>query len=85
MHQNESELAEYMAAKDRKVKEQLLLKLRNDGTNIHNHEVIESGQGELIVAYRPAESCHWSNYVACDFCMGYYVRTELGYTLKDVH
>ena len=59
MHKNESEVAQYLTAQDKNVKDQLLLKLRNLGNHIHNTEVIEK------------------NNVPCEFCYGYYVKTEL--------
>ena len=52
--------------------------LRNKGTHRHNCSVIRAGAVTYIVAYRPRdEGANYENYGPCEFCFGYYIRTDL--------
>lgn len=75
-HSNELDVAE-MLSKHGKEKELKLLKLRNQGNHQHNCDVLRSGNGILIVAYRPKFHVSPSEYGPCEYCFGYYVRRHL--------
>jgi len=76
-HSNETYVAE-MLSKDKHSQKKSLIKLRNLGNHKHNCDVIRSGTGELIVAYRPRQCAAFNeNYVPCPNCYGYYETAQL--------
>jgi hypothetical protein len=63
------------AGKDRRVIE--ITRLRNMGNHIHNCNVLRSGEGDLVVTYRPTNHTDFGNYVPCDTCYAYIHKREL--------
>lgn len=75
-HKDEPKVIEADSEKDPKIKDARFTYLRNLGNHLHNGEVIRSGVGRLIVAYRQSDSADWQDYVPCEFCLGYYAKRE---------
>ncbi|XP_052268545.1 uncharacterized protein LOC127869927 [Dreissena polymorpha] len=59
----------------------LLLELENKGNFAHNAQVIERGEGELVVARRPnskqKEKYSSADYLPCEYCLGFYNKDTL--------
>lgn len=81
-HPTEPEIAALIALekdeKSKKMREQILCKLRNIGNHRYNCEVQKKGEGGLLVVHRPSEDCaDPNNYVPCPTCFGYFAQREL--------
>lgn len=76
-HKDEVEVTKYEATAGKHAKSKMICRLRNLGNHQHNIEVIKQGYGELVVAYRPDKPSSWEDYVPCEFCLGYYIHSEL--------
>lgn len=76
-HKAEREVRQLETTTDRRMRKLLIIKLRNLGCHIHNTEVVKSGKGKLMVAYRPKVKATASNYLPCEYCYGYYARRAL--------
>ena len=57
-------------------KNDLWVKIRNFGNYLHNYKVLEEGEGQLIVAYRPQSHGDPSQYQPCVDCLAFYSRSE---------
>ncbi len=61
-----------------KERKKITTDLRLQGNHRHNLEVIEKGEGVLLVAKASSDpSKSWADYVPCKQCFGYYVKQEL--------
>ena len=76
-HKNEQDVALIMAEKNKKKRRQMWTVLRNKGNHVHNIEVFEKGAGAIVVVHRPNYSVPASSFVPCQFCYGYYSKSEL--------
>jgi len=76
-HGTEREVIEIDTCKDRNEKWRLIARLRNLGNHFHNVEVIRAGHGELMVTHRKSSEVEALNYVPCDQCYAYVLKTEL--------
>jgi hypothetical protein len=53
MHKDEEDVVQYAAEKNKDEKIKLYERMKNIRNHVHNCSVLESGEGELIVTYRP--------------------------------
>ncbi|KAJ8023168.1 N-lysine methyltransferase KMT5A-B [Holothuria leucospilota] len=74
-HSEDPLVAQWLAAKG-KEKEKLWVKIRNFGNHVHNYGVLEKGEGDLVVVYRPKGYANPSDYQPCVNCLGYYSCNE---------
>ena len=79
MHEGEQDVIRYAGEKDVKQKKQILQKLRNLGSHLHNTQVLKEGKGELLVVYRSkrATGKGADNYVPCTNFAGYFNKRQL--------
>jgi len=79
-HKTEISVAKIMAlplgSKDRKKNLEIL---RNKGNFFHNKEVIDRGQGVMLLVRRPPEGkdVDIDAYAPCNLCLGFYSKSEL--------
>ena len=76
-HPDEEKVIKWMLEKDDREKRNKLTFIRNLGNHQHNCEVLRSGQGSLIVGYRPNHPVPPEDYGPCSECYVYLVRTDL--------
>lgn len=81
-HGDEVEIKELIALKDipskREYRNNILTKLRNIGSHIHNCRVLQKGEGDLLVVYRPSNNeVDAKNYMPCPTCYGYFSKNEM--------
>ncbi|KAJ8034560.1 hypothetical protein HOLleu_21447 [Holothuria leucospilota] len=76
-HSGEPAVIDWLEEKDQRLKSAKLTKLRNLGNHIQNCRVLEEGQGELLVKYRPKIYADPTNFVPCPNCYGYFARKRL--------
>ena len=50
-HSTEKEVIEYMEEKDHLIKSNILIKIRNLGNHMHNIQVLQKNEGNLIVVH----------------------------------
>ena len=62
---------------DKVNKNLLLTKIRNLGSHKHNMRILEAGEGFLDVVHRPTQKDPNSTFLPCQYCLGYYSRSEL--------
>lgn len=74
-HGDEHEVAEILAQPSHS--QHLISRLRNQGNHKHNIEVLKSGQGKLIVAYRQSHEAEPKDYSPCPTCYAYLVTKEM--------
>lgn len=74
-HKDEPLVAQWLAAKENE-RDKLWTKIRNLGNHLHNYEVLEKGEGPLIVVYRPRGQAVPTDYQPCVDCLGYYSCNE---------
>ncbi|KAG9342390.1 hypothetical protein JZ751_016390 [Albula glossodonta] len=55
----------------------LLEKLRNKGDYYHNVEVLKNGGGELVTWRQPAAGADPNDYLPCQLCLGFFIKSEL--------
>ncbi|XP_072015345.1 uncharacterized protein [Amphiura filiformis] len=75
-HSNDPVVAKFLALTQGPEKDSMWIKMRNYGNHIHNYHVLEKGEGELIVVYRPSHEVSPAHYTPCPDCLGYYSKTE---------
>ena len=78
-HGNEHEVAGFLAL-PLKSRRRLLMqkKLRNDGNYMHNVDVLEKDDGEIIPVRRPSASDYSSqDFIPCEYCRAMYVKHNL--------
>lgn len=75
---------EEIKSKKKKSRKNLIERLRKMGTNRHNITVLKQGAGELIVEKRSSKQFqkHYTEYLPCEFCLGFYNRSDLHRHLK---
>ncbi|XP_077983223.1 uncharacterized protein LOC144438066 [Glandiceps talaboti] len=61
-------------SKERKARLQLLV---NKGNHAHNCDVLEKGSGLLIPYKRPNVDVPYTEYLPCQYCLGYFMRGDL--------
>ncbi|ELT93915.1 hypothetical protein CAPTEDRAFT_194218 [Capitella teleta] len=76
-HSNESEVQVIESLSAKKERKNKIMKLRNLGNHIHNCQVLKKNSGTLIVYYRPRGKVDNKEYIPCEYCYGYFVRSEL--------
>ncbi|XP_072168584.1 uncharacterized protein [Diadema setosum] len=76
-HKDELDVVRWKATTDKVLKDQLLTKMRNLGNYLHNHAVLQEGEGEIITVYRPNYDANYKKYVPCHQCKGYFSKREL--------
>ena len=76
-HGNEREVIELATLKDKTERCKRICKLRNMGNHLHNIEVLQRQEGELLVTYRSRNAASASDYVPCEFCYKYLKKSEL--------
>ncbi|XP_041823315.1 uncharacterized protein LOC121628352 isoform X2 [Melanotaenia boesemani] len=77
-HSDEKEVALVICLppKSRKRKEKLE-QLRRKGNYFHNMKVLQSGKGEIVTYRQPSESGNVQDYLPCNICYAFFVKTEL--------
>ena len=76
-HSDELQVQDYLRETDEIKKTAKLCLLRNHGNHKHNCNVLRSGQGTLIVTYRPKGDVNPEDYGPCDKCFAYIARRDL--------
>lgn len=76
-HQNEIQIIQWKATREKSLKDKLLTKMRNYGNFLHNADVLEKGVGEIIPVYRPSYNADYNNYIPCKYCLGYFAKSDL--------
>jgi len=76
-HACEKEVIDIDICRDKIRRMQLIGRLRNIGNHFHNAEVIQKGEGEILVTYRKSGTAKASEYVPCELCYSYLKKTEL--------
>jgi hypothetical protein len=76
-HREERAVQEIIHATNKVEKRRSITKLRNTGNHLHNLEVLRQKKGEILVTYRSTRNKHADAYVPCEYCLGYYVGSEL--------
>ncbi|XP_064648758.1 uncharacterized protein LOC135500969 [Lineus longissimus] len=77
VHKEESEVQRCEMIKDQSERNAQFAYLRNLGNYLHNTDVIRNGKGTLVVAYRPQISTPYTDYVPCEYCLAFYVKSDL--------
>lgn len=75
MHKDEEDVVQYAAEKNKDEKIKLYERMKNIGNHVHNCSVLESGEGELIVTYRPRkcnQSARPEDYGPSPYCFAYF-------------
>lgn len=75
-HKEETLVAQWLAEEKGDKKDALWTKIRNFGNHLHNYGVLQKGEGDLIVVYRPDKEADPSDYNPCVDCLGYYSSSE---------
>lgn len=73
-YSDEAEVQAITSEMDPKEKSKKMTTLRNRGIHSHN---CKEGKEVLIVSYRQSTPTFYEDYGPCDFCLGYYVETDL--------
>jgi len=84
-HSGEPDVVEMMAKINKSEKNQCLTKIRNLGNHKHNCDVLQKGQGAIVVVYRPTDKdaallnahSYVPSYVPCSQCFGYYEGSQM--------
>ena len=75
-HKDELKIQQLMVSKgDHRRK--VIATLRNMGNHTHNANVLATGKGEVLVAYRPGDKVNAKKYVPCDGCYAYLNKRDL--------
>ena len=77
-HRDEPDVVKYMTAKTQEEETYHLTMIRNKGNHRHNYDVMEKGQGQLVVVYRPRFNADPKDYHPCRYCFGWFARSEAG-------
>ena len=79
LHKNEEDVEKYLKESDKDEKLKLYEKIKNIGNHLHNTKVLTTGEGELVVAYRPRknEKTEYEDYGPCPYCYAYFPKREL--------
>ena len=76
-HYQEREVIELMSLRDQTERIRHVTRLRNLGNHSHNKKVLEEGNGEILVTYRPKRDTKASDYVPCEACWAYVLKGDL--------
>lgn len=76
-HSSEKDVIEIDLCKDKIKRNQMIARLRNLGNHCHNAEVIQKGQGELMVTHRKTVAADAREYLPCDRCYSYVKKGQL--------
>ena len=57
--------------------------LRKRGNFNHNVDVLKEGKGLIIVEKRPSKPQPYTNYLPCEYCLGFYHKKELSKHVKS--
>ena len=78
LHSDDRAVAEAISATGAR-KKQLLARLRNLGSHLHNQEVLRAKSGSLSVIYRPkkVKAVQETDYLPCMYCYGYLQKRQL--------
>jgi hypothetical protein len=68
---------EINAERDSQKRRMLIDKLRNLGNHRNNLSVKAAGEGSFVVAHRPKDAVHYSEYKPCRFCCGYFAKKSI--------
>ncbi|XP_072047723.1 uncharacterized protein [Amphiura filiformis] len=78
VHKDETKVMQWVATKDKGLRDQRLTKLRNLGNFYHNSDVLQKKKGTIIPVYRPKSGdADYTNYLPCSLCLGYYAKRDL--------
>jgi len=75
-HNTERMVADLSDA-DKEKRDMAIMKLRNLGNHSHNQSVIQKGEGDFMVVYRPHGNADYRNYVPCKYCYGYFLKAAI--------
>ncbi|TRY65184.1 hypothetical protein DNTS_009422, partial [Danionella cerebrum] len=77
-HNDEKEvaLAICLPPKSKKRKE-MFEQLRRKGNYFHNLKVLQSGRGEIVTYRQPSSDVNADDYLPCNICFGFFVKTKL--------
>ena len=75
-HSEEPDVVKYMTAKTQEEENYHLTMIRNRGNHLHNCDVMEKGEGQLVAVHRPSSNADPNDYHACRYCFGWFARTE---------
>jgi len=76
-HRNEREVIELSSLVDKSDRIKCITKLRNLGNHLHNSKVLQEGQGDFLVTYRPKAGVAAEDYRPCESCWCYLLKGEL--------
>ena len=75
-HRDQPDVVKYMTAKTQEEENYHLTMMRNKGNHRHNYDVMEKGEGQLVVVYRPNHNADPKDYRPCRYCFGWFARKE---------
>ena len=75
-HSEEPDVVKYMTAKTQEEENYHLTLIRNKGNHLHNCDVMDKGEGQLVVVQRPNSYADPRNYHPCRYCYGWFARSE---------
>ena len=82
-HSNERDVMMWVSCTNKSLKQQLYVKMKNQGAHIHNQAILREGSGNLKVKYRPQTDCSVANYIPCSQCyMCIYANATCGNTQR---
>ncbi|XP_060572464.1 uncharacterized protein LOC132730528 [Ruditapes philippinarum] len=77
-HKEETEVQKVLhCAVGSKERKDRLEKLRNAGDYKHNTEVLRTGKGVIITWARNSEQTSAEDYLPCEYCLGFFLRSSL--------
>ncbi|XP_072162425.1 uncharacterized protein [Bemisia tabaci] len=77
-HGSEKEVQAYKNAEVKSYeKTRIISKLTKLGNYAHNMRVLKNGKGTIIVCRRPVYLTHFTDYLPCHACYGFYLRSKL--------
>ncbi|XP_078312171.1 uncharacterized protein LOC111134313 isoform X1 [Crassostrea virginica] len=78
VHATEPEVLQISALQLKSTERKIALqKLQKKGNYYHNCDVLKKGEGILIVYRRPKEDISASDYLPCEFCLGFFHEKQL--------
>ena len=76
-HKEEPDVVKLLKAESQKEQLHVLTMIRNRGNHLHNYDVMEKGEGQLIVVSRPDYNADPNDYQPCCHCLGWFVRKAM--------
>ena len=78
VHKNEAKVMQWVATKDKGLRDQRLTKLWNLSNFYHNSDAVQKKKGTIIPVYRPKkDDADYTNYLPCSLCLGHYAKRDL--------